>query len=144
MRTKHFLQQIDHDRVVAAIAAAEAKTSGQVRVFIQRGHLSDPLGAAWRQFRKLGMDKTRERNAVLIFVAPRDQQLAVIGDDGVHSKCGEPFWQRLVGEMAAHFRKQAFTEALIEAIDDAGNLLAQYFPKKAGARNELPDEIIEG
>ncbi|MEY2479123.1 MAG: hypothetical protein QOI04_50 [Verrucomicrobiota bacterium] len=145
MRTHRFLSHLDHDRIVSAIKEAEAKTSGQIRVFIQRGQFeSDALPLAQTKFQKLGMDKTQERNAVLIFVAPRARKFAVIGDSGVHEKCGDEFWQRLVDSMRMHFQNEKFNQAIIEAIEETGKLLAQHFPKKATGDNELPDEILEG
>jgi uncharacterized membrane protein len=145
MRTKTFLRELEHDRITGAIKQAEAKTSGEIRVFIQRGMLEgDPVASAQRKFHELGMQKTKERNAVLIFVAPRAQKFAVIGDEGIHQKCGETFWQELVERMRRHFRNENFTEALVEAVEEAGKLLARHFPKTGGAENELPDQIIEG
>jgi uncharacterized membrane protein len=144
MRTKEFLDRLDHERIVAAIAAAEAKTSGEIRVFIQRGNVaSDALPRAEQKFLELGMDRTAERNAILILVAPRAQKFAVVGDEGVHKKCGLLFWQCLVDAMRAHFKKEEFTEALVEAIEEAGKLLAQHFPRRADDRNELSDDVIE-
>ena len=85
MRTKEFLSELEHDRIVQAIREAESKTSGQTRVYIQRGKLNaDPLTAAQKKFHRLGMDKTSERNAVLIFVAPRAHKFAVVGDKAIH------------------------------------------------------------
>ena len=145
MRTKEFLSQLDHDRIVGAIKAAEANTSGQIRVYVQRGKLeTDPVIAAQEQFQKLGMQATRERNGVLIFVVPRARKFAVIGDEGVHRECGDEFWQRLVERMRVHFQNEEFTDALFEAIQETGGLLGRHFPKKAAGSNELPDEIIEG
>jgi uncharacterized membrane protein len=144
MRTKDFLDKLDHDRIVTAIKEAEAKTSGEIRVYVQRGELDgDALGYAQKKFQKLGMQATKERNGVLIFVVPRARKLAVIGDEGVHQKCGDQFWQELVERMRAHFQKEKFTDALVEAIEETGKLLARHFPKTAAPRNELPDEIIE-
>src|SRR4030095_5913879 len=143
MRTKHFLGQLDHNRIVQAIAAEEAKTSGESRVYVQRGSIGDAVAAAHKQFRKLGMHKTRERNGVLIFVAPRVQKFAVIGDRGVHQKCGDVFWQKLINSMRSQFKSESFGDALVEAITEAGNLLAQHFPKKPSDRNELSDKIVE-
>ncbi|MGZ5504399.1 MAG: TPM domain-containing protein, partial [Chthoniobacterales bacterium] len=140
MRSKEFMARIDHDRVVAAIAAAETKTSGEIRVFIQRGEVAeDPLVFATRKFHKLGMTKTAERNAVLILVAPRAQKFAVVGDEGVHKKCGEEFWQRLIATMREHFKREAFTDALVEGIQNVGTLLAEHFPRRSSDRNELPN-----
>jgi uncharacterized membrane protein len=145
MRTKEFLSKLDSDRIVRAIRAAEAKTSGEIRVYLQRGQLAgDALEAAQTQFRKLGMEKTKERNGVLIFVAPRARKFAVIGDEGVHQKCGEEYWQQLVDSMREHFQKEDFNQALLEAIESTGELLAKHFPKTDGGPNELPDAIVEG
>ena len=145
MRTHRFLRELEHDRVVNAIKKAETKTSGQIRVFLQRGKFEqDALARAQKKFIHLGMEKTAERNAVLIFVAPRAQKFAVIGDEGVHQKCGEKFWQDLVARMREHFLREDFTQALVEGIESTGELLAKHFPRTGPAPNELPDEIVEG
>lgn len=145
MRTKEFISKLDHDRIVGAIKAAEAKTSGQIRVYVQRGELAgDPVSAAQEKFHQLGMQATKERNGVLILVMPRARKFAVIGDEGVHQKCGDQFWQQLVERMRAHFQKENFTNALVEAIEEVGELLARHFPKTSAPRNELPDDIVEG
>jgi uncharacterized membrane protein len=144
MRTKEFLSKVEHDRIVHAIREAESKTSGEIRVFIQRGKLkSDPLVAAQKKLHQLGMHKTREQNAVLIFVAPRAHKFAVVGDKAIHEKCGDEFWQRIVEGMRAHFQNEKFSHALIEAIKEIGKLLAAHFPKTPGNANEVPDEIVE-
>ncbi|HEV2842027.1 MAG TPA: TPM domain-containing protein [Chthoniobacterales bacterium] len=145
MRTKEFISQLDHDRIVAAIKEAEAKSSGEIRVFVQRGELEgDPVIAAQKKFHELGMGATKERNGVLIFVLPRARKFAVIGDEGVHQKCGPQFWQEKVDRMREHFKREEFTGALVEAIEAAGQLLAEHFPRQGGDRNELSDEIVEG
>lgn len=145
MRTREFLSQLDHNRIVGAIKEAEMKTSGQIRVWLQRGESAgDPVVAARKKFQQAGMQATKERNGVLILVLPRARKFAVIGDEGVHHKCGDEFWQQLVEKMRAHFQNENFTDALVEAIEEAGALLARHFPKTSAPRNELPDEIIEG
>jgi uncharacterized membrane protein len=143
MRTKEFLGKLEHGRIVGAIAAAEAMTSGEIRVFIQRGEVVDAVSAARVQFERLGMMQTRDRNAILIFVAPRAQKFAVIGDRGVYEKSGEPFWQELTQAMRTHFQAQNFTDAVVHAIREAGLLLGQHFPRRPDDRNELPDTVLE-
>src|SRR5207237_7518155 len=145
MRTKEFLSKLEHDRIVEAIREAESKTSGQIRVFIQRGKSDvDPLVAAQKKFHRLGMHKTPERNAVLIFVAPRAHKFAVVGDKAIHEKCGEIFWQGLVDSMREHFRNEKFNHALVEAIEEAGKALAAHFPRRSTSSGQLPDNVIEG
>ena len=144
MRTKEFLGKLNNDRVVRAIANAERQTSGEIRVFIQRGPIDDPVSAAQAQFQKLGMIGTRERNGVLIFVAPRSQKFAVVGDEAIHRRCGDAFWQGLVEAMQAQFKSENFTDALVHAIDRTGELLAAQFPRQPDDRDELPNAVEEG
>ena len=145
MRTKEFLSKLDHDRIIEAIRGAESKTSGEIRVYIQRGKFeTDPVLLAQKKFQRLGMYKTRERNAVLIFVAPRAHKFAVVGDQAIHEKCGEQFWQHIVDGMQVHFQNEKFSHALTEAVNEVGKVLATHFPRTSANANELPDEIVEG
>jgi uncharacterized membrane protein len=145
MRTKQFLSKLEHDQIVAAIRAAESKTSGEIRVYIQRGKLNtDPLVSAQKKFHRLRMHKTSERNAVLIFIAPRAHKFAVVGDKAIHEKCGEQFWQQVVDGMREYFQKEKFSRAIVEGIEEVGKLLSTHFPRTPDSSNELPDEIVEG
>ncbi len=135
--------RIDHERVVAAITAAELKTSGEIRVVLCRRKAADPVAAARREFTRLGMTATAARNGVLIFVAPASRNFAVIGDTAIHEKCGETFWRLLAAELSAHFKRGDFTAGLVHGIEHAGKLLAENFPRSDDDRNELPDDITE-
>ena len=144
MRTKEFLSELEHDRIVNAIRAAESKTSGEIRVYVQRGKLNtDPLISAQKKFHRLRMHKTSERNAVLIFIAPQTHKFAVVGDKAIHKKCGEEFWHRVVDRMRGHFLNEKFSHAIVEGIEEVGKLLAAHFPRTATSSNELSDDVIE-
>jgi len=134
---------IDHGRVVAAIRAAERRTSGEIRVLLSRRGVADPVAAARKHFTRLNMARTTHRNGVLILVAPRSRNFAVVGDSGVHEKCGDAFWRQLAVAMENHFRAGDFTGGLVHGIERAGALLAAHFPAGPDDRNELPDEIEE-
>jgi len=141
MNAKEFLKQLRHDDIVAAIRDAERTTSGEIRVFISHKRVEEPVAAAQVAFGRLGMTKTRERNGVLIFVAPRTRKFAVIGDEGVHKRCGDEFWQALAGEMTGHFKKSEFNEGILHAVRKAARLLAEHFPHRPDDANELSDRV---
>jgi uncharacterized membrane protein len=141
MKAREFLSQLRHDEIVTAIREAEKKTSGEIRVFISRKQFDDPVPAAQAHFIQMGMEKTRERNGVLIFVAPRAHKFAVIGDAGVHARCGDEFWTQLAHEMSGHFRRSEFTSGIVHGVQKAGELLAKHFPRKPGDINQLSDEV---
>ena len=135
--------KIDHTRVVAAIAAAEARSSGEIRVVLSRGKSGEPVADAQKQFDRLGMARTEARNGVLIYLAPSSRNFAVIGDKGIHEKCGAAFWSELAAAMSEQFKRGEFTEGLVLGITRAGELLAEHFPRQADDRNELSDGIEE-
>ncbi len=132
---------IDEQRIVAAIGAAELRTSGEIRVVVSPRKTEEPVLAAQKEFERLGMTKTEARNGVLIFLAPTSHTFAVIGDRGVHEKCGDAFWRELATAMTACFARAEFTEGLVLGIERAGTLLAAHFPRGSDDRNELPNTI---
>lgn len=141
MKAKDFLSQLEQDEIVAAIRKAEQKTSGEIRIFISRHKPDDAVAAAQAQFEHLGMHQTKHKNGVLIFVAPAARKFAIIGDSGVHSRCGDGFWRDVAAEMTGHFKKGEFTSGILHGIKKAGDLLAQHFPHNPDDKNELPDDI---
>jgi len=140
---KPFLRQLEHERIERAIAAAERKTSGEIRVVIHPEAAPDALKVASEEFTRLGMRRTRHRNAVLIFIAPLSQTFAVFGDLAVHERCGDTFWQEVSEAMSKEFRAGAFTDGIVHAVERAGALLAAHFPRSPDDRNELPDTVVD-
>jgi uncharacterized membrane protein len=141
MEPRVFISQLDDAKVVKAIAEAESQTSGEIRVFIASHEVTDALAEAKNQFARMGMEKTAERNGVLIYVAPRSQTFALVGDAAVHQKCGDDFWNATADQMRAHFKEGRFADGLLAGIQSVGDVLARHFPHRDDDRNELPNEI---
>jgi uncharacterized membrane protein len=142
MKTRAFLDRVQEDEVITAIRQAESKTSGEIRVFVSHKEVQDALVAAQTQFERMKMQRTRDRNGVLIFVAPRTRQFAVVGDAGIHSRCGPEFWNEVASQMSERFQQGAFTAGIVHAIHRAGSLLAHHFPRRPDDENELPDQVM--
>ena len=132
MDPKTFAKHLHHDSIVAAIRDTEHKTTGEVRVVVMHKHVEDAVAAAQAEFLRLGMNQSKERNGVLIFVAPRSHKFAVIGDEAVHAKCGDEFWRKLADAMSGYFRKAEFSPGIIHGVQKAGDLLAEHFPRHRG------------
>ena len=90
--------------IVAAIAEAEAKSSGEIRVHVTRRKPENLEQRALRRFDLLGMSTTKERNGVLIYIAPAVRRFRVLGDAAIHEKCGDEFWNEVAAAMEEHFR----------------------------------------
>ncbi len=145
MHRRKLLRLIDENRVREAITAAEKATSGEIRVSVARFFWGSVHRAAERAFLRLGMAGTRQRNGILFFIVPSRRRFAVIGDQGIHEKVGQGFWDSLAAELGAHFREKDFSGGLAHAIEEAGKQLAAHFPYDASTDvNELSDEIDFG
>lgn len=138
---RRLLSEEDEARVIAAIRAAEAQTSGEIRVHVERRATGDALSAARGWFHRLGMDETKERNGILFYIAVDERAFAIVGDAEIHARVGEAFWQALRDRMQGAFAEGSPGGGLAKAIDEAGARLAEHFPRKKDDRNELTDEI---
>ncbi|MEZ4934765.1 MAG: TPM domain-containing protein [Saprospiraceae bacterium] len=130
--------------IIAAIREAEGQTSGEIRVHLEKELIGDALNVAARVFHELEMDTTEERNGVLIFIVPSMHRFAIIGDKGINDRVPEDFWDEVRDVMQDHFRKGDFTQGVIEGVQRSGIKLREFFPRRPGDKNELPDEISYG
>ena len=137
-----FLKALDAPAVETAIRRAEAGTTGELRVSIAGYFRGQPRRLAERAFQRLGMDATRHRNGVLIFIAPARRQVVVLGDAGIHGHVGDEFWQQIATDLSAAARSGQVNEGLLRAIARIGDELARHFPAGSSPNpNELPDTI---
>jgi uncharacterized membrane protein len=143
---KEFFSETEKKQIVEAIQAAEHETSGEIRLFVEsRCRFVDPLDRAAEVFASLKMEQTAARNAVLVYVALKDRQLALFGDRGIHEKVGDAFWNEKVGLILSHFNKADYAEGLRRIMKEIGEALNRFFPyDKDTDKNELPDDIVFG
>ena len=138
------LSSTEQKLVAQAIAAAEKNTSGELRVHIEKVCTQDPMQRAVAVFEQLGMQRTAERNGVLIYLALESTQLAIIGDKGINEKVPSDFWDSTRDLMIKHFKEGQITTGLCAAISQAGAQLAAYFPYQDNDQNELSNDISFG
>jgi uncharacterized membrane protein len=141
-----FFTDEEKKQIVNAVSEAEKMTSGEIRVFIEnRCSFMDAIDRTAELFFKLEMDETKERNAVLVYVAMKDKQLAIFGDEGIHKKLDSDYWNREVKKMISKFNKEDYAAGISEVITDIGEALTKNFPyNQQTDKNELPDKIIFG
>lgn len=142
---RDFFVPEDEELIVQAIRSAEKRTSGEIRVFVEsRCRFVDPVDRAAEVFFTLKMENTEDRNGVLIYIAMKDRQLAIYGDEGIHQAVGSRFWAEEVAKLLAEFNAQHFVDGIVQIIHDIGTVLTEKFPYEREDRNELPDNIVFG
>lgn len=87
------------------------------------------------------MHLTKERNGVLFYVSFEQHYLTIIGDEGIHKKVKQQFWDQLHDEITSEFAKENYYKGLKDAILKTGLELKKYFPISGENINELPNDI---
>lgn len=141
MSTNGFLTDKQEQKIIKAIAEAENRTSGEVRVHIEHKCNRDPLERAAKIFHELGMDETELQNGVLIYIATEDHKAAVYAGKGILKQVEDGFWDEVLKIILNHFKKEEYEAGLVEAIKKVGFKLKELFPYRQDDINELSDEI---
>lgn len=146
-----FLSDEDFDAIVRAIGEVEARTSGEIRVHLERRvprerdrRPGDVIRRAHDVFRHLGMHRTAERHGVLLYLTLEDRRLAIVGDEGIHRRVGDLYWARVLDLMVEKLRAGAPRDAILAAIHDIGRVLQAHFPPRPGDADELSDQVSVG
>lgn len=141
-----FFTADQQDAIVAAIQKAERSTSGEIRIYVEsRCSYMDAIDRAEELFSKLRMHETQQRNAVLLYLAMKDQQLAIYAASGIFEKTGKDYWNHKVKTIIGGFSQNDPVKSIVQAIIEIGETLSQAFPYDAATdKNELPDDIVYG
>ena len=144
MNVADFFSDEQKQRIKAAIERMEHKTSGEIRLHLEGDCKGDAYERALQVFHRLHMHKTKNRNAVLFYLAINHKKFAIVGDEGIHKNVPENFWMTVKDHVIDQFKQNKFTEGICDGIDMTGEMLHTYFPKNANDKNQLSDEISYG
>src|SRR5438552_15733638 len=116
----------DFIAMTSAVRRAEAATSAEIRVHLERRvhrwplQRPDALRRAVKVFAHLGMHLTAERHGVLIYLAVEDRKLAIVGAEGIHRHVGDAYWQTVRDLMSARLREGRALEAVVAGVAERG------------------------
>lgn len=141
-----FFSSKEKNQILAAIGIAEKETSGEIRLYVENHNpMVNVMDRAAEVFFSLKMEQTTERNAVLLYMAIKDKELALFADEGIYQKVGAEFWNHAVKDMLAEFSKDNLSNGIEKCILHIGHTLKEKFPfNKLTDHNELPNDIVFG
>ena len=137
----NFLTDQQMASLVEAIQTAEDHSTGEIRIHIDSNTEGNNAQIAFEVFKRLCKNKTLARNAVLFHVNFEQQYLTIIGDEGIHEKVHQNFWDQMHDRITQEFMKGNFHDGLKNAVLETGLELKKYFPISGENPNELPNEI---
>lgn len=136
-----FLTDNQMASLVEAIQTAEDHSTGEIRIHIDSNTEGNNAEMAYEVFRTLIKDKTVAQNGVLFHVNFEQHYLTIIGDEGIHNKVHQSFWDKMHDEITQEFSKGNYFDGLRKAVLETGLELKNYFPISGENPNELPNEI---
>ena len=96
---------------------------------------------AYQAFIENRVDRTIDRTGILIFVSMKEHRIRILADSGISQKVESNIWDGLVEKLVSEIRAGRLPEGLLQVIGVCGKLLSQYFPRKDGDKNELPNGV---
>lgn len=133
----------------AAIAASETTHRGELRFVVEAAM---PLASLWRDqsprvravdlFSTLRVWDTAENSGILIYVQLVERRVEILADRGIAARVAQDEWDAICREMETSFRLGRWRDGALQAVTQAGALLAQHFPAGANNPDELPDQPV--
>ncbi|MCO5248245.1 MAG: TPM domain-containing protein [Chitinophagales bacterium] len=135
----------DSSLIVETIGEVEKVTSGEIKIHLETRCKGDLAQRVQSVFHQLKMDKLPQKNGVLIYISIQDKKLSILGDQNIHRKVGDDFWQGTIANLSIDFKAFEFDKGIIRAIKDVGDKLSKHFPFDVNnVVNDLPDDISYG
>lgn len=141
-----YFSRDDLKRIAQACAEVEKTTSGEVRVSIYnkkpwRLRKKSVFEVALAELYRLGMDKTRDRTGILLFILLKDREFQILADEGINRKVRQDAWDEIANGLTDYFKKGRYVEGVVETVKKMGKVLSTHFPRKPDDVNELSDEV---
>jgi uncharacterized membrane protein len=134
----------EEERIIQSIKEAERGTSGEIRFYVEPKCEGDPLERGVEVFHHLRLHEKHHRNGVLIYLATDHRKFAVVGDEGIHSKVPDNFWEDVKNHMLEFFKQGKLADGVCEGIKLVGEKLKESFPYDADIKDNYSDTINYG
>jgi putative membrane protein len=133
--------------VIVAYAAGEwlGRRPAVIRLVTSRERMAYKVQLRAQQaFYQHGLQHTRGRTGILIFISLLERRVHVLADKGINDFVPTGTWDEVVAGIVEGIRSGRPTDAICAAILNCGALLSQKCPAGSGDNpNELPDTLIQ-
>lgn len=150
MKIDHFLTMEEKAAIKSAVQEAESRTSGEIKILVVSSSkkpwsLSSPAKAvrrrAHREFNSMGIRNTAGHTGILIMLSLKERRVEVLADKGINDKVAQKTWDDIVEIITSNIKQGKQAAGIIQAVDFAGKVLAEHFPRQNDDKNELSDEV---
>ncbi len=137
----------DFLRISKKVKETEKLTAGEIRISVKdeiafSEKKKSVKDLAETEFYKLGMNETRDKTGILIFLLLTEKKFYILADEGINEKVEQSVWDEIRDRMQRQFKTGNYLEGILSAIEEIGKILAQFFPIKPDDTNELSNKVV--
>ena len=97
---------------------------------------------AFQLFAQRGLQGTRGRTALLIFVSELEHRVVLLGDRTLDAQLGQRGWDEHVARLVQNIRAGQARAGLLDVLERLAPQLAALAPRDHDDENELPDAVL--
>lgn len=137
-----FFSKKEKEKILKAIHDAEKTSSLEIRVHVGMNRKGSNLEQDARDlFLKLGIQKTKRRTGILIYLCTTRKEFCVIADEGVQSKVDCALWSQLTCDAENQFKGNCFAAGIEQIVKRLVAVTQKDLPRDPNDKNELIDNI---
>ena len=138
-------------RIADAIVAGETRHRGEVCFAVEGAldwrdvlHGVQARARANDAFGRLRVWDTAANNGVLVYMLLADHRIEIVADRGLAGLVSDEQWRGVCLLMEERLRAGEYTDAVVDGINAASDLLAEHFPQIPGDadEDELPNRPV--
>jgi len=136
------LTQHEIHKLEAKISELESMTSAEFKIIFCQHTWTGIQRKGEKLFNKYGLNKTRERNTVLLLIVEKDRELLIYGDEGINEKSSTEHWPAVRDAILDDFHRGDYYIGLSTGIGMIAENLMRHFPSDDTNNNEVSNEIL--
>jgi putative membrane protein len=94
-------------------------------------------------FQAAAAGRTAGKTGILIYLSLAERRAEIVADEEILKVTDEHTWGEAMHALIAEVREGRPADGIVAAIERAGVVLAEHFPRSATDANEIPDKLIE-
>jgi putative membrane protein len=98
--------------------------------------------AALCAFRARGLDRTRGRTGLLLYIALAEHHAEIVADRGILDRIAPESWESILSDLAGALGRGEAEAGLIQAVGRIGERLMTALPAGPADPDELPNRVI--
>lgn len=144
---KKYISSAELEAIKNHIAEIEKYTSGEIRLcFLKTRAWIDrkltPKELALKEFYRLGIQNTKDKTGVLLFILFTEKKFEIIADEGINNKISQDKWDLITNHLISNFKEGKYKDGIVKALDEIKDVLMNEFPRQSDDVDELSNDIV--